>query len=295
MRLSTSTCIYFNRPDGSKMDIRETIRACSKAGYRVMDMNFHDAAVFRTPFTGAGWKDWVYSLRETAEECGIVFSQSHSHFYNYTEESDGNAELEELVRRGIEGSAILGIPWTVIHAATDFRSAFTVRSSKEKGIRYFSELSEYAARFGVGLAIENLWELNISPQRRYTSSTEELLDLVEAIDAPNIGICWDVEHSSIMHQDLKETFRLVGDRLRCTHISDYVTIKHDHILPYEGLSDWDSILDAFAAIDYAGDFTYEAHRSTMTLPDEAVPARLRYSVELGERMLEEIERRRKPS
>ena len=68
MRLSTSTCIYFNRPDGSKMDIRETIRACSRAGYRVMDMNFHDAAVFRTPFTGAGWKDWVYSLRETAEE-----------------------------------------------------------------------------------------------------------------------------------------------------------------------------------------------------------------------------------
>ena len=47
MRLSTSTNIYFNRPDGSKAEITESISRCAQAGYRVMDMNFHDCCTFR--------------------------------------------------------------------------------------------------------------------------------------------------------------------------------------------------------------------------------------------------------
>lgn len=293
MRLSTSTCIFFNRPDGSKMDIADTIRACGQAGYEVMDMNFHDACVFKTPFVGDGWRDWVLSLGQVAVEQGIVFSQSHSHFYDYTREGAGCDELECLVRRCIEASSLLGIPWTVIHAATDFSSPFPMKSSKRKAVDYFRFLAEYAASFGVGLAIENLWELNISPQRRYTSNVEELVDLVDTIDMPNVGICWDVEHSSIMHQDIAQALGIVAGRLKCTHISDYVSVTHDHVLPYDGLSDWDGIMDSLAQVEYDGDFTYEVHRSTMRLPVDAVPSLLCYSVELGQWMVDEIGRRRR--
>ena len=50
MRLSTSTCMYFNRPDGTKARIEDCIKMCSEAGYRVMDMNFLDCTNFDTPF-----------------------------------------------------------------------------------------------------------------------------------------------------------------------------------------------------------------------------------------------------
>ena len=47
MRLSTSTCMYFNRPDGTKARIEDCIKMCSEeAGYRVMDMNFLDCTNF---------------------------------------------------------------------------------------------------------------------------------------------------------------------------------------------------------------------------------------------------------
>ena len=293
MRLSTSTCIYFNRPDGSKKAIVDSVRACAEAGYRVMDMNFHDASVFKTPFCYDGWEDWVYQIRDVASDVGITFSQSHSHFYNYTEDGSDNDYLEMLVRRGILASEMLGIPWTVIHAATDFNSPWMVKSSKKKAIDYFSRLLEFAAEHHVGLAIENLWELNISPKRRYTSNVEELMDLVSSLDFPNVGICWDVEHSAQMGQDLRAAFKIVEEKLRCTHISDYVDKKHDHILPFAGISDWEEVIDAFASIRYEGDFTYEAHRATMMLPEALVSSMLRYSYDVGTYLVNEIERRKK--
>lgn len=282
MRLSTSTCIYFNRPDGTKADLHDSIRACGQAGYRVMDMNWHDCAVFRTPFWDADWEDWVKSLKETACQAGVSFSQSHAHFFNYCDSTlKDRPWLDETVRRSIVGSSMLGIPWMVIHAATDWESDHPLRDSKRKAVEYFKPVIEQAGELGVGVAIENLWEMNIAPKRRYTACAEELMDLVDSLPYPNVGVCWDLEHSAIMQQDPMQVARMLGPKLKATHVSDYYDKIYDHVLPFQGLSDWDAELRALACIDYQGDFTYEAHRCTMRLPVELVPAALRYSVDLG--------------
>ena len=76
-----------------------------------------------------------------------------------------------MVRRSIVGAEILGIKWLAIHAATDFNSATMLKSSKQKAIEYFKPHLELAAKHNVGYAMENLWELNISPTRRSVSYT----------------------------------------------------------------------------------------------------------------------------
>ncbi len=292
MRLSTSTCIFFNRPDGSKIPITQCIRECRNAGFEVMDMNFHDASVFKTDFVGDNWERYIDEIGQTANIVGVEFSQGHSHFYNFTEDKAENEYLETLVRRGIIASQRLGIPYLVIHAATDFSSLYGYKDSKRKNVEYFSHLLEFAGNHCVNLAIENLWELNVSPRRRYTSNTEELLDLVESLDFDNVSICWDVEHSKLMEQDLKENLKLVESYLSCTHISDYVTKTFDHILPFSGISDWDLVIDAFASIIYEGDFTLEVHRPTLLTPLALVPPLLRYSHEVGTYLVNEIQRRK---
>ncbi len=80
MRLSTSTCMYFNRPDGTKARIEDCIKMCSEAGYRVMDMNFLDCTNFDTPFRTERWEEWVHELAELANEKHVEFSQGHSYF-----------------------------------------------------------------------------------------------------------------------------------------------------------------------------------------------------------------------
>ena len=294
MRLSTSTCMYFNRPNGTKVDIPSTIKVYKEAGYNVLDMNFHDCAMFETPMWGDDWQKFVESIKNEAEKYSIEFSQSHSHFYNYTDNDLSDAEWRaEQVRRDILGSEMLGVKWVVIHAATDWKSVNQLKSSREKGVEYFRELADFAGKHNVGLAIENLWEMNIAPKRRYCSFAEELVELVDLVDAENVGICWDFEHSAIMQQNQMQALNFVGDRLKATHISDFYDKVHDHVLPYNGISDVDDMLRSLAQVDYKGDFTFETHRHTMRLPDELVLPALRYSKDVGEYLVNRCNQFRK--
>lgn len=288
MRLSTSTNIVFNRPDGHKASIQESIRLCSEAGYKVMDMNFHDCTTFKLPFVTDKWEAWLNDVKQTAVECGIEFSQAHSSFYNFCDPKAPNKEfMDQMVLRSMKCAGELGIKWVVIHAGTDFDSVRLVHDSKRKNIEYLKPVIEYAGEQNVGVAIENLWELSISPKRRYTTTAEELVELVDELSLlyPNVGICWDNEHANIMQQSQTAALELIGDRLKATHISDNTGINNDHILPFNGLTDWYEIMAALNKIGYKGDFTYEAHQSTNRLPDELLLPLLKYSVEVGNYLL----------
>lgn len=286
MRLSTSTNIYFNRPGGTQVLIEDSIRFCAQAGYKVMDMNFHDCSNFPTPFRTEKWETWLYGLKETADSCGIEFSQAHSHFYNFCDPNVKDKDwLDELIRRGIIGAAILGVKWLVIHAGTDFESPTLVKSSKETTIEHLKPIIELAASHGVGIAVENLWEENIAPKRRYTTTAEELVDLVDSLPYDNVGICWDFEHAAFMQQNQEAALQLVGDRLKATHVSDFTAIDNDHILPFYGKADWPSIMRALKGLNYKGDFTYEIHRYTEKTPQALVLPALKYSVEVGHYLL----------
>ena len=286
MRLSTSTNIYFNRPDGSKAAIVDSVRRCAAAGYRVMDMNFHDCVTFRKPFVGDEYRRWLDEIALCAGEQGIVFSQAHAPFYNFCDTAyPDREEMDRLIYRAVECAAELRIPWLVIHAGTAFDAADWRKVSLARNLAYFRPLVEFAARRGVGIAIENLWDLNIAPLRRYTAQPEEVLELVERLDSPWAGVCCDVEHAEIMGQDPAAVLRLFGDRLKATHISDVIDAQSDHLLPFSGRSDWPPIMAALRDIGYRGDFTYEIHRYTARLPDELVQEALAYSVSVGQYLL----------
>ena len=290
MRLSTSTCMYFNRPDGTKASILDSVRTLGQAGYRVLDMNFHDLSVFDTPFKTPQWETLIHQAKDIADEMGIEFSQGHLHFYNFCDPNTPDKEfLDELIRRGIEGGRILGIKWLVIHAATDFDSVTPVRDSKRKTIEYLKPRIELAGEYGVGIAVENLWEENIAPKRRYCVTAEELGDLVDSLPYDNVGCCWDVEHASICHQDQRKALQYLGKRLKATHISDYNSIKNDHILPFSGLSDWTEITDALRLAQYDGDFTYETHNFTAKMPDEVIMSGLKHSIDIGNLLIDMIQ------
>ena len=157
-----------------------------------------------------------------------------------------------------------------------------MRSDSLKGnMAYFQKKLEFADKLGIGIAIENLWDWNIAPRKRYTSQPDELVELVDTLNAPNVGIAWDFEHASIMQQDQVSALRYIGKRLKATHVSDQYGIKADHQIPYFGETDWESFMWVLSEIGYEGDFVYETHRYTQNMPDDLMPAALRFSVEVG--------------
>lgn len=289
MRLSTSTNLYFERTGSKDVTIPESILQCAGAGYRVMDMNFYDCIQHVTPFTTPEWEPWIQEIRQTADRNGVVFSQGHAPFYNFCDSTIKEREyLDQMIRRSVDCAQILEIPWLVIHAGTDFASGRPVFDSRRKNVEYFKYLLEYAAERNVGIAVENLWDYSMAPLRRYTANAEELTDLVEKLSEThdNAGICWDFEHGDIMKQDQKAALLMIGTRLKATHVSDHCGLGNEHIIPFSGRTDWKNVLPVLKQISYEGDLTYEMHRYACGIPEELIPAALKYSVEVGRYLLE---------
>lgn len=289
MRLSTSTNILLQRPDGTKAPIESSIKACAKAGYKVLDLNFYDCASFRFDFVKGNWKSWIENIKALSDDLHVEFSQAHSSFYNFCVRDVPERDFwEETVRRSILCSEILAIPWVVIHAGTAFDAENYRTESLKRNLEYFKRLLEFSASHNVGIAIENLWDINIRPQRRYTANAEELMELVNhcrEFAGDWVGTCWDFEHADIMGQNQRDSLLRLGNTLKAVHVSEQTGINNDHILPFFGNTDWTEIMGLLRQIDYQGDFTYEVHRYMKRIPDGLVDAALKYSIEVGEYLL----------
>lgn len=286
MQLSTSTNIYFNRPNGEKGSLEKCIRFCGEAGYKRLDLNFVDYTNFRFPFVDDNYMEWVENALNAADEYGITFGQAHAPFYNFCDPLAPNKdELDKLILRSIDCAQRMGIPWVAIHAGTDYQAADMRKKSFEKNREYFLPLLEYAEKRNVGIAIENLWDLNIAPRKRYTTLVEDLIDLVDSLDCPNVGICYDVEHAAISCFDPADTVRLIGKRLKATHISDYLDMKANHLIPFSGHLEWEPFMEALRDIEYNGDFAFEIQHHTEFMPDELVPSVIDHSINVGNYLL----------
>lgn len=286
MQLATSTNIYFNRPNGKKGALEDCIRFCGEGGFRRMDLSFLDYVNFGFPIVTDHYLDWINRIHALADSYGIIFSQAHAPFYNFCDTNVPDRDFKDrMVWRSIECAGRLGVKWIAIHAGTDYDSGWMRKRSFEKNREYFLPLLEYASKCGVGIAFENLWDYNIAPRRRYTAISEDLLELVQSFDCPQAGICFDIDHAVLSGLDPVRELDVIAPLLRSTHISDCIDIKADHLLPFDGITNWKPFMQKLNAIGYQGDLAYEIHRYTQYMPDALVPSAVARAVTVGNYLL----------
>lgn len=263
-----------------KSDVTEQIRRTSDGGFMHLDMNFwdwsHDP---RSPFMQDGWREWVGTIAEAAAKCGVVFTQAHAHVYDfYVHPRDSVHERQVL--RSIEGAGMLGIPWIVMHLSGR-PGCFLTEVGREEffrdNIAYIREKCEYAAEFGVGIAIENM-----SDASKNAATAADLVRIIDAVALPNAGACWDTGHANLAKQDQAGSIRTLGPRLHALHIADNRGEKDDHTVPYIGNIDWLPLVKALGETGYTGDLTFEAHSLVRSLPEPCKNAGLQLMYRIGE-------------
>ena len=74
-------------------------------------------------------------------------------------------------------------------------------------------------------------------------------------NCPNVYTCVDVNH--YYHEKAWDAILKFKDRIGCVHISDYDFIKERHLMPKEGLNDWNKIIDALRKTNFKYSFNYE--------------------------------------
>ena len=287
MRLSTSTSIMdrYQKAQGA-VSMRDCILRCHKAGYRVLDMNCHDMSNPGMPLAQDDWEDWTREIHDLAQELGIEFSQSHAHFYNFLNPRIENGDWhDEMIRRSIIASGILGVKWMTMHASTETDTlGYSARRSKAGNMAYFPEYFDLAFQNNVGVVLENMYDAKPT-QRTFTAAPDDLIDLVDSFQDERVQICWDFGHGNLVGIDQRVSLRQVGKRLKSTHIADNHGVRDEHLLPFYGDMDWESLMHTLVEIGYTGDFTYEITPFLDRVPVNARDGALKHTVEVGECLL----------
>lgn len=102
-----------------------------------------------------------------------------------------------------------------------------------------------AAELGLHVAIENHADL----------TARELVDLIERVGAPNLGVCFDTANAIRVGDDVVEAAGVVAPHLRVVHLKDVESpagvtdpVAGPCSLPYgQGVIPLDEVLDALAA------------------------------------------------
>ena len=234
-------------------------KLCLAAHYGNIDVNeqikLYSDAGFYGFFTE--YNDKLSQYRNTAEKCGMYYQSVHAPYvrmcYLWRDCADTEDTRNELLKC-IDDSADAGVPIVVVHAYIGI-GAKKIDVPNVHGISNFSYAVERAVKRGVKIAFEN-------------TEGEEFLEMLMTHfkDVPNVGFCWDTGHE-MCYNHSEDMMALYGTRLIATHLNDNLGIRdyngeitfHDdlHLLPFDGIADWNNIASRLKKYGYSGELTFE--------------------------------------
>lgn len=263
-----------------------------RAGFTHLDYNFLDwHSDARSPFVGERWLDWVKETGEAVFAAGADFNQAHAPTRGF-----GELSMRDLQLRAIEGCGALGIPWMVYHS---IRNDLTDDSVFDENINYFRTLLDAAHKYNVGIAIENIWPIM---EKCPLSRTENLIRLVDALNDPLVGICWDTGHGNVIGRsryvwrtemqghlaeagDQYRQLTMIGKRLKALHIDDNDGLDDNHVEPFEGCINWNEVMRGLRDIGYEHSFTFECHFAVRRIPEHLVDRKIALLHDIGEALV----------
>lgn len=282
MRVATSTNIISYNRGGSRIPMVEFIPFLATSGFTALDLNFCEMMNPWSELLGSGWRDYVRKLAELKGKYALVYNQSHAPYTHdrFTMEPAMGEELDRQIERTILIAGELGIPWVVLHAATDFAPGGET-CSLQRNLDWIGRFVEIATQVGTGIALENL-DFGKTGRPEFTSRISDLVRLVDAFDRPNVAACYDFGHAHLTGAYHKENLYALGDRLACLHVADNHGLNDEHLLPFYGTVPWEFCMETLADIGYTGDLTYEVMFFTQYLPEGLKASFLQHARDVGD-------------
>lgn len=270
MYVTTNSGLYGNRPGRERYTLFESVQRCKEVGFEGIDVNF-----FTTTYIGLRqehilegdeWRKKVKRLAKLMEELKLFCNSSHAPYRDPVLCGEKLAAYECLLYRAIEGTAIVGAKYMVVHPLMDQTRDTLIGET----ISFFRPWAKKAQELGVTLAMENM----------FSTCPEQLLRICDALEC---AACWDTGHAHIRTEKQSDDIRAMGSKLQVLHIHDNYGTMDNHNPPYFGNIDWQDVLHALRDIDYQGTFNYEVNLTA--LPEAGRDDLARYLISVGKQMI----------
>lgn len=212
----------------------------------------------KTGFEGffTGWKYGadLGRYRRLADEYGMLYQSVHAPFTNCAKLWKGGEEGDLAVKELVDCLRAVSdaeVPVMVSHAFIGFKD----HTPTDIGIENFGKVFSEAEKLGVKIALEN------------TEGEEYLDTLMNNFKGHKaVGFCLDTGHEMCYNRG-RDLLAKYGSRLIATHINDNlgirdfggnITFRDDlHLLPFDGIGDFDGLAGRLAREDFEGPLTFE--------------------------------------
>ena len=192
----------------------------------------------------------VREYREVADKLGLIYQSVHAPNYQTEKFWDSRETARPAIAEWIQ---------CVNDCAAAYRGIGTTQEVTQERIDNFRYVVDAAAEKNVTVAFEN------------TEGSEYLTVLLEAFaDYPNVGFCWDTGHELCYYRG-EDMTRNRGHRMICTHLNDNLGCRTGnetisaaddlHLLPFDGVADWQSIANRLNKWNYQGILTFELKKT----------------------------------
>lgn len=198
------------------------------------------------------------SLRQKAVELDMPFQSIHAPWDRSADlwrQDEPKAQLgvQEL-KDCIDVCVRCGAPVMVAHVFIGFKE----HDPTPLGLVRYGQVIDYAREKGIKIAFEN-------------TEGEEYLDmLMEHFQGDEaVGFCWDSGHEMCYNRS-RDLLADYGDHLICTHLNDNLGVCDPsgriswlddlHLLPFDGVADWQKIADRLQKCGFSGELTFELSR-----------------------------------
>jgi len=132
--------------------------------------------------------------------------------------------------------------------------------ASELGLDRFKRIADRAERRGVNVAVENMCT---------AKGIARATTVLERVDAPRLGFCFDSGHHNARKAPEEDMLARFGHRLMALHLHDNDGMDDQHLLPFDGTTDWAEQMRKIAATGYKGPTALEVmHWGYEALPPE---------------------------
>lgn len=241
MRLSP--CIEWHFSD--EANLADRVRAAKSAGFETAEFHL--------------WRDKpIADIGKALTETGVRLTGICVDPRRSLVDPAQHEELFTAVRESMEGCKAIGSPPMIIASGFN-REGVSAQEHFDQAVTALKTIAAIAQEGGVIMLLEPLNSV-IDHPGMYLVSTTLGLDLVEAVDSPNLRLLYDVYHSRVMGEDMEEV--LTG-RMHLVHhvqVADYPGRNE----PGTGTIDWAQVIGALKRLGYQGDIGLE-YRPTMAI------------------------------
>ncbi len=204
----------------------------------------------------------IAAVLDVAGELGVSMPQAHALLQADVAEPDSDRRRQtiERVKRHCALSSRLGVKCVVIHPghASGASTRAQQREVFRRNCESFAELGDAVGELGLMLCLENLMDhANHAGRRIFGTASAELMDLLDYLRHPALGLTLDTSHANVQNLDIPAVIREWGERLRALHISDNDGSGDQHRTPGSGKIEWLPICAALKETGYAGPFNLE--------------------------------------